>query len=48
MIPRLLNWQGIAGLAVAAVLMVMLTVQKLEAFHWKQRSESFEHLYQQE
>lgn len=48
MIPRLLNWQGIAGLAVAAVLMVMLTVQKLEAVHWKKQSESFEHLYQQE
>ena len=48
MIPRLLNWQGIAGLAVAAVLMVMLTVQKLEAVHWKKQSEKFELLYQQE
>ena len=48
MILRLLNWQGIAGLAVAFTLFVMLTVQKLEAVHWKKQSESFEHLYQQE
>jgi hypothetical protein len=48
MIPRLLNWQGISGIAVAAVLLVMLTVQKLEAVHWKKQSESFEQLYQQE
>ena len=48
MILRLLNWQGIAGIAVTAVLLVMLTVQKLEAVHWKKQSESFEHLYQQE
>ncbi|MBV8907602.1 MAG: hypothetical protein JOZ20_01245 [Sphingomonas sp.] len=48
MILRLLNWQGIAGIAVTAVLLVMLTVQKLEAVHWKRQSESFEHLYQQE
>ena len=48
MIPRILNWQGIAGAAVAAVLLVMLTVQKLEAVRWKKQSESFEHLYQQE
>ena len=48
MILRLLNWQGIAGIAVTAVLLIMLTVQKLEAVHWKKQSESFEHLYQQE
>lgn len=45
---RLLNWQGIAGLAVAFTLLVMLSVQKLEAVHWKKQSESFERLYQQE
>jgi len=48
MILRFLNWQGIAGIAVTAVLLVMLTAQKLEAVHWKKQSESFEHLYQQE
>ena len=48
MILRLLNWQGMAGIAVAFSLLVMLTVQKLEAVHWKKQSESFEHLYQQE
>ena len=45
---RLLNWQGIAGLAVSLALLVMLTVQKLEAVHWKKQSESYEQLYQQE
>ena len=48
MILRFLNWQGIAGIAVTFTLLVMLTVQKLEAVHWKKQSESFEHLYQQE
>ena len=48
MISRVLNWQGIAGIAVAFTLLVMLTVQKLQAVHWKKQSESFEHLYQQE
>ena len=48
MMLRFLNWQGIAGIAVAFTLMVMLTVQKLEAVHWKKQSEKFEQLYQQE
>ena len=48
MMLRLLNWQGMAGVAVAFTLLVMLTVQKLEAVHWKKRSETFERLYQQE
>lgn len=48
MILRFLNWQGIAGIAVTFTLLVMLTVQKLEAVHWKKQSESFEHLYRQE
>jgi len=48
MIFRLLNWQGMAGVAVAFTLMAMLTVQKLEAVHWKKQSENYEHLYQQE
>jgi hypothetical protein len=45
---RLLNPQGIAGLAVAFTLFVMLTVQKLEAVRWKRQTETYEQLYQQE
>jgi hypothetical protein len=48
MILRFLNWQGIAGIAAAFTLMVILTVQKLEAVHWKKQSEKFEQLHQQE
>jgi hypothetical protein len=48
MILRLLNWQGIAGIAVALVLTIMLTVQKLETVRWKKDSEQFEKLYHQE
>jgi hypothetical protein len=45
MILRFLNWQGIAGIAVGLTLLVMLTVQKLEAVHWKKQSRQFEQLY---
>jgi hypothetical protein len=48
MILRLLNWQGIAGIGVAFVLLVMLTAQKLESVRWKKASEQFEKLYHQE
>ena len=48
MILRLLNWQGIVGIAVALTLLVMLTVQKLDAAHWEKQSDKFERLYQQE
>ena len=48
MILRLLNWQGMAGIAASLTLLVMLTVQKLDAVHWKKLSESFEQLYQKE
>jgi hypothetical protein len=48
MILKLLNWQGMAGIAVALTLAVMLTVQKLEAVHWKKQSDSYEQLYQKE
>jgi hypothetical protein len=47
-ILKLLNWQGAAGIAVGLTLLVMLTVQKLEAVHWKKQSDKFEQLYQQE
>ena len=48
MMPRVLHWQGIAGITVALVLTVMLTVQKLEAVRWKKHSEQSEQLYNQE
>ena len=48
MILRLLNWQGIAGIAAALTLSVLLLVQKAETAHWKKQSASFEQLYQQE
>ena len=34
MMLRYLHWQGIAGIGVALVLLIMLTVQKLEAVRW--------------
>jgi len=45
MILRLLNVQGIAGLAVGLALAVLLVVQKGETRHWKKQSASFEQLY---
>ena len=48
MILRVINWQGMAGIAVALTLLVVLAVQKLDAVHWKKQSQSFEHRYQQE
>ena len=45
---RLLNVQGIARVAIAFALLVMLTRQKLETVHWKKQSETYEQLYQQE
>ena len=41
---RLLNIQGIAGLAAALVLGVMLLVQKGETRHWRRQSAQFEQL----
>ena len=48
MILRALNWQGIAGIGVAIVLVVMVTVQKLESVRWRKQSERTEQLYRQE
>ena len=45
---RFPNGQGMAGIGVAFALLVMLTVQKLEAVRWKKQSESFEQLYLRE
>jgi hypothetical protein len=48
MILRLLNVQGIAGIAVSLVLAVLLVVQRSESRQWKKKSGSFEQLYHQE
>jgi hypothetical protein len=48
MILRLLNWQGIAGIAASLALAVLLLVQIGETRHWKKQSASFEQLYRQE
>jgi len=48
MILRLLNWQGIAGIAASLALGLMLAVQKVESGHWKKQSASFEQLYRQD
>jgi hypothetical protein len=48
MILRLLNWQGIAGIALGFALGVMLLIQKGETHHWKKASAAFEQLYRQE
>ena len=45
MLLRLLNGQGIAGLAAALALAVLLLVQKGETRHWKKQSAQFEQLY---
>jgi hypothetical protein len=44
-ILRLLNVQGIAGIAVSLCLAVLLVVQKGETRHWKKQSEQYEQLY---
>jgi hypothetical protein len=48
MILRLLNVQGIAGIAVSLALALLLVVQKGETRHWKKQSAGFEQLYHQE
>jgi hypothetical protein len=48
MIFRLLNFQGIAGIAVALALGVMLLIQKGETRHWRKESAGFEQLYTRE
>lgn len=45
---RLLNPQGIAGLALSLALGVMLIAQKGETRHWKKQSGQFEQLYANE
>jgi len=48
MILRLLNWQGLAGIALSMTLGVMLLIQKGETHHWKKASAGFEQLYHQD
>src|SRR5205823_12564534 len=48
MILRLLNWQGIAGIAVSLALGILLLIQKGETRHWRKQSAGFEQLYRQE
>src|SRR6185295_4712347 len=45
---RLLNPQGIAGLAASLCLAVLLVIQKGEPRHWRKQSGQFEQLYQHE
>jgi hypothetical protein len=45
---RLLNGQGVAGIAVSLALGVLLLIQKGETRHWKTESGRFEQLYARE
>ena len=45
---RLLNVQGIAGIAVSLALAILLVIQKGETHHWRKQSGQFEQLYQGE
>jgi len=45
MILRLLNWQGIAGVAVSIALLGLLVAQAIDARHWHKSSDRFEQLY---
>ncbi len=45
---KLLNWQGIAGIAACLGLGLLLLIQKGETSHWKKQSASFEQLYHQD
>jgi len=45
MILRLLNWQGIAGLAASIALLGLLVAQAIDARHWHKSSDRFEQLY---
>ena len=45
MIARVLNIQGMVGIAAAALLSVLLLVKAGEVRHWRKQAEHFEHLY---
>ena len=48
MLLRLLNPQGIAGLAAAAILALLLIAARIDVRHWKKQSAQFEQLYRAE
>jgi hypothetical protein len=48
MMLRLLNPQGIAGLAASLALAILLLIQKGDTRHWKKQSGQFEQLYRGE
>ena len=48
MLFRLLNPQGIAGLAASLCLALLLVLQKGETRHWRKQSAAFEQQYQRE
>ena len=48
MIWRLINPQGLAGIAVGIALGLLLLIQKGETRHWKKQSAGFEQLYRRE
>jgi hypothetical protein len=45
---RLLNIQGIAGIAVGLALGILLLIQRGETAHWKKQSGQFEQLYHEQ
>jgi hypothetical protein len=47
-IPRLLNWQGMVGLAASLALGLLLLIQAAESRHWKKQSASFEQRFRNE
>ena len=48
MMPRLLNLQGIIGVAASLALLCLLLVQKAETRHWRKQSGQFEQMYRGE
>ena len=48
MFLRLLNVQGIAGIAVSLALGILIVIQKGETRHWRKQSGQYEQLYQDE
>jgi hypothetical protein len=48
MILRLLNVQGMVGIAAAFALLTLLLIQKFETRHWRKQSEQYEQLYRSE
>ena len=45
MIPRILNLQGMIGIAASALLLVMVLVKAGDARHWRKQSVRYEQLY---